>query len=110
MPGAVYEIVLDTDHWLAWGMPERIGILKRGGGGFTVSPQGMNVGVFSEMPLLSGYAPPQVPGELARLSWLIVEDVGRGKVILFADNPLFRMFLEGEFQLVLNAIILGPGI
>jgi hypothetical protein len=110
MPGAVYEIVLDPDHWLAWGMPERIAILKRGGGGYAVSQQGMNVGVFSEKPLLSGYAPPQVPGELSKLSWLIVENVGRGKVILFADSPLFRMFLEGEFQLVLNAIILGPGI
>jgi hypothetical protein len=107
-PGGLYEVVLDPDHWLAFGMPERLAVLKRGTQGFAVTQSGVNVGVFSEHPLLSGYAPEQVPGALSRLSWLIVENVGRGKVVLFADDPLFRMFVEGQHQLVLNAILLGP--
>jgi hypothetical protein len=28
---------------------------------------------------------------------------------MFADNPLYRMFLESEHQLVLNALVLGTG-
>ena len=47
--------------------------------------------------------------ELAKKAWLLVENVGRGKAVLFADNPLYRMFLESEHQLVLNAIVLGTG-
>jgi hypothetical protein len=108
-PGGLYEVVLDPGHWMAYGMSERVPVLVRRPGGFTVTDRGVNVAVFSPTPLLSGYAPQEVPARLARRSWLIVENVGRGKAVLFADNPLFRMFVEGQFQLVLNAVVLGPG-
>ncbi len=107
-PGGLYGGVLDPDHWLAFGMPERVAVLKRGTRSFNITERGINVGVFSRQPLLSGYAPPDVLEELSKKAWLIVENVGRGKVVLFADNPLFRMFVEGQHQLVLNAIVLGP--
>lgn len=107
-PGGVYGGVLDPEHWLAFGMPERVGVLKRGTRAFNITDRGINVGVFSREPLLSGYAPPEAPVELSKKAWLIVESVGQGNVIMFADNPLFRMFVEGQHQLVLNAIVLGP--
>ncbi len=107
-PGGVYGGVLDLDHWLAFGMPEQVGVVRRGTRAFNITEKGINVGVFSRQPLLSGYAPPDVPEELSRKAWLIVENVSGGNVVLFADNPLFRMFIEGQHQLVLNAIVLGP--
>jgi hypothetical protein len=106
-PGGFYKVVLDPDHWMAFGLPEEMAILKRGSRGFAVSDRGVNVAVFSEESLLSGYAPPDYEGELSKKAWLLVESVGRGKAVLFADNPLYRMFLESEHQLVLNAVVLG---
>jgi len=108
-PGGMYKVVLDPDHWMAFGMPEEMAILKQGGRGFAVTDRGVNVAVFSEESLLSGYAPPDREEELAKMSWLIVQNVGRGKAVLFADNPFYRMFLESEHQLILNAIVLGTG-
>ncbi|MGD2120998.1 MAG: M14 family zinc carboxypeptidase [Gemmatimonadota bacterium] len=108
-PGGFYKVVLDPDHWLAFGLPDEMAVLKRGDRGFAVSDRGVNVAVFAEESLLSGYAPPDFEEELAKKAWLLVENVGRGKAVLFADNPLYRMFLESEHQLVLNAIVLGTG-
>jgi len=108
-PGGLYKVVLDPDHWMAFGLPEEMAILKRGSGGFAVTEDGVNVAVFAEDALLSGYAGPDFEEELSRKSWLIVENVGRGTAVLFADNPFYRMFLESEHQLVLNAIVLGTG-
>ncbi|MFO7768164.1 MAG: M14 family zinc carboxypeptidase [bacterium] len=107
-PGGMWEVVLEPEHWMAFGMPERMAVLKRGTGGFALTERGVNVAVFSRDPLLSGYAAEGAPEEVSRKAWLIVESVGRGQVVLFADDPLYRMFVEGMHQLVLNAVILGP--
>ena len=108
-PGGFYKVVLDPDHWMAFGLPEEMAIMKRGDRGFAVSDRGVNVAVFSAESLLSGYAPPDFEEELSKKAWLIVEGVGRGQAVLFADSPVYRMFLESEHQLVLNAIVLGTG-
>jgi hypothetical protein len=108
-PGGFYKVVLDPDHWMAFGLPEEMAVLKRGSRGFAVSERGVNVAVFAEESLLSGYAPPDFEEELSKKAWLLVENVGRGNAVLFADNPLYRLFLESEHQLVLNAIVLGTG-
>jgi hypothetical protein len=108
-PGGLYGVVLDPGHWLTFGMPQRMAILKRGSRAFNIADRGVNVAVFSPEPLLSGYAPPEATEEYSKKAWLIAENVGRGKAVLFADNPFYRMFLEGEHQFILNALILGPG-
>jgi len=108
-PGGFYKVVLDPDHWMAFGLPEEMAIMKRGARGFGVTERGVNVAVFPEESLLSGYAPPDYEEELSKKAWLIVENVGRGQAVLFADNPFYRMFLESEHHLVLNAIVLGTG-
>jgi hypothetical protein len=108
-PGGFYKVVLDPDHWMAFGLPEEMAVLKRGDRGFAVTERGVNVAVFAEESLLSGYAPPDFQEELSKKAWLLVEGVGRGQAVLFADSPFYRMFLESEHQLVLNAIVLGTG-
>jgi len=106
-PGGFYKVVLDPDHWMAFGMPEEMAVLKRGDRGFAVTERGVNVAVFPPESLLSGYAPPDFQDDLSKKAWLIVEGVGRGQAVLFADSPFYRMFLRGEHQLILNAIVLG---
>jgi hypothetical protein len=106
-PGGFYKVVLDPDHWMSFGLPEEMAILKRGDRGFGITDRGVNVAVFAQESLLSGYAPPDFEEELSKKAWLVVEGVGRGQAVLFADSPVYRMFLESEHQMVLNAVVLG---
>jgi hypothetical protein len=41
---------------------------------------------------------------------LIVSSIGRGRVVMFADNPNFRSSWYGTNRLFLNAIFLGQHI
>ena len=34
----------------------------------------------------------------------------RGQIILFPNDPFFRGYFEGSGRLLLNALILGPGL
>jgi hypothetical protein len=63
-------------------------------------PQGVDriSGVISEANL----------DRLDRSAWLAQRRVGQGKVILFADDPAFRMFWYSSWLLYLNAILLAP--
>ena len=108
-PGGFYEVVLDPDSWMAFGLPEEMAVLKSGERGFAITERGVNVAVLAEESLLSGYAPADFEEKLSKKAWLTVESVGSGQAVLFADNPLYRMFLKSEHQLVLNAIVLGTG-
>jgi hypothetical protein len=94
---------------MAFGLPEEMAVLKSGERGFAITERGVNVAVLAEESLLSGYAPADFEEKLSKKAWLTVENVGSGKAVLFADNPLYRMFLKSEHQLVLNAIVLGTG-
>ena len=45
---------------------------------------------------------------LRRSSWLVERRLGRGSLILFADDPLYRMMWYAGFQPYTNAVLLGP--
>ena len=59
---------------------------------------------------LSGLFWPEVRQRLANTAYATVERVGRGQVILIAGDPFFRGYYEGSGRLLLNAVILGPGM
>jgi len=113
IPGAILPVRLDPGHPLAWsatsdGSPDRLFVLHAEGRAFeprsgaeTVASFGPDlqptVGVVSETNL----------SRLERSAWLISRDVGGGRVILFADDPLFRLFWHTTMPLYLNAILFG---
>jgi hypothetical protein len=43
-------------------------------------------------------------------AWLVEERRGRGKVVLFAEDPSFRGTWEGLHALLLNAVMIGPNV
>ena len=47
---------------------------------------------------------------MARTAYATVERLGNGQVILFAQEPFYRGYWEGTGRLLLNAVILGPGM
>jgi zinc carboxypeptidase len=56
---------------------------------------------------LAGYFWPEMPGRLALTPYLWTERVGRGRVIAFAGDPVFRDHWRGTFTLFANAVLLG---
>lgn len=111
VPGAIARATLDRTHWLTYGYEDtRLPVLI-GDNFLQPSKKGDNPVVFLGKDLvLSGFTWPgntekHLPGSV----WAVVENVGRGKVIIFAENPLFRAFWRGTAGLLNNAILMGPG-
>jgi hypothetical protein len=48
--------------------------------------------------------------DLGASAWLVAANVGRGKLVLFADDPLFRLMWPSQFVLFTNALLLGPNM
>ena len=66
-----------------------------------------NVARYTESPLLSGYASPENQERIAGTAAVIARRLGRGTVILLADNPNFRGFWYGTSKLFLNGLFFG---
>lgn len=59
---------------------------------------------------MSGLLWPEAADRIANTAYVTQESVGRGQIILFADNPTFRGASRGTSRLFLNAAVLGPGM
>lgn len=59
---------------------------------------------------MSGLLWPEAADRIANTAYVTQESIGRGQVILFADNPTFRGAARGTSRLFMNAAVLGPGL
>nr|BCX00110.1 MAG: peptidase M14 [Bacteroidota bacterium] len=108
IPGALFRLRLDPTHPVAYGYGSRYVGLKLGTLAFEPLEKPGNVALYETDPLVNGYAPARLVRHLAGGAAIVAEDVGRGRVILFADNPAFRAFWVDGHRLLLNALLLGP--
>jgi hypothetical protein len=112
VPGSDFDVVLDRTHWLTYGADRaRMTVMMTGDVFFRPSKEGANVAVFpSTGPLVrAGFVWPDNTERLLRgTSYVIDEPTGRGHVILFAADPMFRGWWRALDRLVLNSMILGP--
>ncbi|MGH7559448.1 MAG: M14 family zinc carboxypeptidase [Gemmatimonadales bacterium] len=112
VPGMIARATLDRTHWLTYGYDRsHLAVLVSGDGFLTPSKKGDNPVTFLGKDLvLSGFT---WPGNTERLLtgavWAAVENVGRGRVVLFAEDPLFRAFWRGPAGLFTNALLMAPG-
>lgn len=109
MPGAIFEGQLDLSHPVCYGytrdkLPLFLGdalYLEPTKNAYATPVQ------FTKNPLLAGYVnarqKPLLPGAAA----VVVHNIGRGKVIGFPINPLFRAFWLGTNRLFGNAVFFG---
>lgn len=104
--GAMFEGDLDTSHPLGFGYRDRFlamhrnetFTLERPEDPFAVPVQ------YVEEPLLAGYASDKRVEEIAGTPSVVARRLGRGSVILMADNPNFRGTYPGTEKLLMNAI------
>jgi hypothetical protein len=59
---------------------------------------------------LAGLLWPEARERHADSAYATVERVGRGQIVLFAADPMFRGYTEGSGRMLLNAVIFGPGL
>ena len=112
--GIILPLTLDRDHPLAWGA----GLGNERAAAFTLhlndlglepSAKHQTVAAFGEsIDAVSGVVSEDKLDEIAASSWLSVAHVGDGQVVMFADDPLFRLMWPANFVLFTNALIYGP--
>jgi hypothetical protein len=98
-------------HFLALGYdPEQI-VLHNSDLIFTASREGSQVVTYASRDTrASGFIWPDTEKRLAGSPYLIAEKLGRGHVLLFADDPNFRLLWPRLTKLFVNAVFLAPSI
>jgi hypothetical protein len=61
-----------------------------------------------EAPVVAGFAWPEAEQRLAGSLLVGTESRGRGSVVLFAQDPAYRLFWRATTPLFLNAVLYGP--
>ena len=105
--GAIFESLIDRTHPLAFGYArDRIASLKN-----TTLPLPAPrhpfaaVAVYDEKePLISGFASEDHIRRIAGTPMLLADSLGRGRLILFADEPTFRATFRGTERLFVNSL------
>jgi Zinc carboxypeptidase len=111
-PGAVLATRLAALHPLAAGVPSPPPMLVKGAAVVLASgdPRRDVLVVSPQEPVLAGFAWPEARQRLAGSLLVGVEQRGSGSVVLFLQEPAFRMFWRGTMPLLLNAVMYGPSI
>ena len=110
IPGTMMRVKLDNSHPLGFGYDSIITVLKTGNTIYELSSNGYNVGIYTKSPRLSGYMSKENEKMSEETPFLVHEQLGAGNVILFADDPNFRLFWENLNRLFLNSVLLMPSI
>lgn len=107
--GAIVATTLDLSHPLAFGYtrPE-LPLFRRGTITLEPSPNPYAAPVrYTAEPLLAGFIGDERLEAMRRQPAVIAEREGRGLIVRFANNPVFRGFWRGTERLFVNALYLG---
>ncbi|WGK63750.1 M14 family zinc carboxypeptidase [Croceiramulus getboli] len=108
--GAIFEVDLDLTHPMAFGYTQnRIPVYKNNEVFIKPSKSAYNtVAKYTENPHIDGFIAEENLEELLKPSAsVVVSGLGRGRIVLLADNPNFRGSWYGTNRLFLNALFLG---
>ncbi|MFQ5746413.1 MAG: M14 family zinc carboxypeptidase [Gemmatimonadota bacterium] len=114
--GTILPVRLDEGNPLAWGAGlgndrGALYVLHVEDLAFEPSDDYETVAAFEEgVDVVSGVMSERKRSEISASSWLVTRRLGRGRVILFADDPLFRLMWRSTFGLFVNALLLGPAM
>lgn len=116
--GVIAATEFNPEHWLCFGLGEnridgdKLPVLLSGRYALmSKHPIQTPVRLAGEHELrLSGLFWPEGRERWANTAYATVERLGYGQIILFSTDPFFRGYLEGTGRLLLNALLLGPGL
>jgi hypothetical protein len=110
--GVIAAADLDPEHWLCFGAGERLPVFVSGDYAWMSKRPAATPARLADRDRLrlSGLVWPEARERWADTAYATVERLGNGQVILFANDPFFRAYFEGSGRLLLNAVMLGPGM
>ncbi len=107
--GAIVMTNVDNTHPIAFGYDGELPLLRRGSTLLKASENPFATPVrYTEKPLLSGYIGEQRLAEMSAQPAVIAERHGKGLVVRFANNPIFRGYWRGTERLWVNSLYFGP--
>lgn len=108
--GVIMRVDLDEEHWLGFGLGPDVPIMVRGSYSYVSKNNSQVAGRFAnyENVKLSGILWPEARERWANSVYLARESLGKGQVIIFANDPNFRGYFLGGERMLLNAVLLGP--
>ncbi|MCB0658703.1 MAG: zinc carboxypeptidase [Saprospiraceae bacterium] len=110
--GAIMQATMDLTHPLAFGYTrDKLPVFRRGNTLFDL-PGNKNASpiTYTDHARLSGYVPATYLPAMDGSAEVIVNQLGRGKVINYADDLNFRAFWYGTTKLMMNGIFFGSMI
>ncbi len=111
VPGAILRALPNPESFLSFGYEEPFPVMVWSSLAFEPDP---SIAVGARFPedaaelLGSGFAFPDSLDRLAGSPYVVTERVGAGRVVLFLDDPNFRLFWSGLTRLFLNAVLFAP--
>ncbi len=110
--GTIFECLIDTTEWLSFGLGERLPVIVYTGNAYLAKSPVKTVARFSDENSirLSGLVWPEAKNRWANTAYCTREGKGKGQIILFASHPFLRSYFHGSRRLLINAILLGPGM
>jgi hypothetical protein len=110
--GVILRADLDTEHWLNYGLGERVPVIVWTSRAFMAKEPISTVARLAPEKnelRLSGLLWPEARERWAGTAFATRERRGNGQIILFLSNPNFRAYAYGTRQMFVNAILYGPG-
>ena len=112
-PGAIVRVKVDQSHWLGFGYGETTTVMVDSNRIYTLLKldKGTNVAIYlpEGKMLVSGFMWDDARKQLPNKAYLMHAQSGRGHIIAFAEDPNYRVFMEGLNLMMMNAVFLGPG-
>jgi hypothetical protein len=109
-PGSIYRVALDNTHPLAFGYPDYYFTLKGDTEVYDFTDRGWNVGVIKKDARVAGFTGSKALEKMKDGVLFGELPMGRGGVVFFADDVLFRNFWENGKLMMANAVFfLGQG-
>jgi len=106
-PGAIFKLEIDNTHPLMFGYPDYYYTLKQDRIFYDpITADGWNVGVLKDTKQVAGYVGQQLSSNLKSGVVIAVQDLGRGQVVYFADDVLFRNFWNNGMLMFANAVFI----
>ena len=102
--GAIFKTKVDSTHPVAYGYDSNYYGLKLNSEAYELLPSGNLASFAGDTTPIAGFAGSNTLEPLSNSLFIGAENHGRGNVVYFTDNPVFRGFWFGAKRFVANAL------
>ena len=102
---AIIKVEIDHTHPMAYGYEDHYYTLKNNSNSYNYLKEGWNVGyIDSQSKKVAGFIGADTKEKLNKNLVFGVEQRGKGKVVYFVDDPMFRSFWQNGKLFMANTV------